>query len=49
MLGDCEVPLQSLGGNTGTSHEKESIDRQCFLGTGYQLASDFGVGGIEES
>ena len=49
MLGDCQVSLQSLGGNTSTSHEKEAVDRQCFLGTGYQLASDFGVGRIEES
>jgi hypothetical protein len=48
-LSDCEIPLQSLGGYTGTSHKEESIDCQCFLGTGYQLVSDFGVGRIEES
>ena len=49
MLGDGQVPLQCLGRYTSTSHKEESIDRQCFLGTGYQLASDFGVGRIEES
>jgi len=47
MLSDCEVSLQRLRGYTGTSHKQESIDRQCFLGTGYQLVSDFGVGRIE--